>query len=257
MLIVSHRKPSYAVPINEYSPPELSSDLKKGFFDKPGLMQQSQHEKAMPVLPTPAVEDVDPFNRPGLLQQSQHKTATPLLPTPAVEDVDPFDNYMSPTPLAITAPTAETLTTASHTRGAVDMLPDISDTSSPAHSPSAPQRSSTQRRSRFLEARFSRDEPGPLNFDTQASPEQIQTPTTSPGLRETASPSPRPVSSPSPTVPRVVVRSPSGSRRNRPLSGLWRSSSSKVRRETAIDLKAGRGGLALNPVVKHSDDTTE
>ena len=223
--VVSSRRPSRIAQTTDEFSPEPVGDLEKGFFDDPPPWQQHRHH-----------------------------TAAPLLPTPAVEDVNPFDMPIPPTPLPKDTPKAETFAQAQVANTKELGISEALGNVELAELSEGLERSPTKRRSRFLEARFSREEPGPLNFDTQTTREETQIPNAGRGPQESSSRPPRPTSSPNPTVPRVIVRSPSGPPRDRPLSGLWRSLS-KRRRETAVDLKAGRGGLALNPVTK--DDREE
>ena len=219
-LLVNNRKPSYIAPSTDKFSHELGNDLEKGFFDSPRVSQPH------------------PYN-----------AAIPLLPTPAAEDINPFDISLPPTPLPKDASKAETSAVAQEPKDYEAETPGATETPEIAGLSDGLRNSSTNRRSRFLEARFSQEEPGPLNLDGQASQELAHV-LYSPGdSQETPSHSPRPASSPSPAVPGMMVRMPNDSQRSRPLSGLWRSVS-KGRREAVVDMKAGRGGLALNPVVK-------
>ena len=191
-------------------------------------------------------------------QPPTQDTAAPLLTTLGTGDMDPLQVSMPPTPLPKDTPRSETFPFASHSKtiegGSHNASESPKESAQQLRSHDGLDRPTSNRRSRFLEARFSREEPAPLDFGLQTfgNQAQIQTHSLPPEEEHVVSSSSRPLSSPNPVLPRVMVRSPSGSRRSRPLSGLWRSLS-KGRRETAIDLKAGRGGLALHPIQKNND----
>ncbi|KAL9096580.1 MAG: hypothetical protein Q9165_001067 [Trypethelium subeluteriae] len=170
-------------------------------------------------------------------QSHPHNVAKPLLPTPAVEEINAFDLAVPPPPLPKDTPRVETFARNERILEESEILEAGEVARQPTH-PTRPTRPTPERRSRFLESRSSREE---SDIGVPASQEVVQDKSLTSVPADVGTQS-RPVSSPVPESSRVVERPPSG-------SGLWRSLS-KARREATVDLKAGRGGLALNPIAK-------
>ncbi|KAL9081027.1 MAG: hypothetical protein Q9157_000343 [Trypethelium eluteriae] len=170
-----------------------------------------------------------------VLQLHPHSVAKPLLPTPAVEETNPFDMSTPPPPLPKDTPRVESFAQN-------EQIPEELEVPEAAEAAGRPAHSTPERRSRFLESRSSREESdiGMLALQEMVQHNSLTSVPVGTGTQS------RPISSPVPAIPKVVERSPSGSR-------LWRSLS-KARREATIDLKAGRGGLALNPIAKGDED---
>ncbi|KAI9698623.1 MAG: hypothetical protein M1820_007422 [Bogoriella megaspora] len=235
--VVDNRKPSCVPPLDDLERGG-GHDLEKG-FENPRLDSNHQDGANRPLLGPSVTADLEP-------------TQTSLPPTPLPKDPPKRESMadvlnMSDDEIAPHMKVPET-----HASPAASTPDIIEPETNEAEASDQPKHSRTKRRSRFLEARFSRDDtdqPPESVFQTQpqteSKPQEELLPAPPPIPREVRPISPRPISSPVLATPRIT-RSP-----NRPLSGLWRSLS-KTKRD-AEELRAGRGGLGLNPVVKDDE----